>query len=490
MKKRILICIVGMVLCLSMLAGCATTGQQGEGNTDSSGLESDTPNNAQEDGAETETGTDVVQDGQAQTDGTGTTNPKGDEEAQNGKKPAKEWSEPEDYRVIENYVMPPSIADSAYDMEAALTCVPLKEAFAPYFKFGLAMSGYNAQTFAVESPEMQELLKYHCNTTTATNLMKPSYMLMQNECQEAAAQGVEDPVLNFVVTDKMLAFCQENGIGVRGHTLVWHAQTPDWFFREGYTDDGAYVSAEVLKYRLESYIRQMMEFCQENYPGVVYCWDVVNECVEPADNEKESGWRCRTSGNSPQETNQWYDILGYEYVEIAFTYARKYAAEGVALVYNDYNSWTSEKSFYIYELMEYLKERGLVDALGMQCNLSVDTDLIDVYTSIAKYAELGLELQVTELNIVAEDTSPESYAEQAECYKKFIQYMLSLDEDNGGAANITVVNIFSLMDGYLLYDKDENNYCVFDRNIEPKPCYYSMLDALIKVGKHNPEIVQ
>lgn len=402
----------------------------------------------------------------------------------------KEWSTPEDYRVVDTYVVPETIADSKFDMETALTCIPLKEAYAPYFKFGLAMSGYDAHTFAIESPEMKELVKYHCNTTTATNLMKPQYMLMQKECQEASNSGFEDPVLDFTVTDKLLTFCQENGIGVRGHTLVWHAQTPDWFFREGYLDDGAYVDADTMKYRLESYIRQMLEFCQNNYPGVVYCWDVVNECVEPMDGETESGWKCRTAGNSPEGTNQWYDILGYEYVELAFTYARKYAAEGVALVYNDYNTWDSNKMFHVYNLMQYLKDKGLVDALGMQCNLSVNTDLLDVYNSIGKYAELGLELQVTELNIVAEDTSPESYEKQAACYKKFMQYVLAFDEDNGGTADITVVNIFSLMDGYLLYSSDSNNYCVFDCNIEPKPNYYSIIDAVVKSGKNNPEILK
>lgn len=489
MRKKVLLCLTIVGMCVGMLIGCGKDGdeEQGTSSDEVQSGEQQTPIEGN-DGA---SGNEAGEAGQEATGGqAGTTENGEDVPAQDAKKPAKEWSSPEDYRVVTDYVVPESIADSEYDMEAALTCVPLKEAFAPYFKFGLAMSGYNAQTFAVESPEMQELLKYHCNTTTATNLMKPSYMLVQAACQEASANGVEDPVLDFTVTDKMLAFCQENGIGVRGHTLVWHAQTPDWFFREGYLDDGAYVDAETLKYRLESYIRQMMEFCQDNYPGVVYCWDVVNECVEPADLEKESGFRCRTSGESPDGTNQWYDILGYEYVEIAFTYARKYAAEGVALVYNDYNSWYSEKSYYIYELMEYLKERGLVDALGMQCNLSVDTDLMDVYNSVVKYAELGLELQVTELNIVAADTSPESYEKQAACYKKFIQYMLALDDSNGGNANITVVNIFSLMDGYLMYESDSNNYCVFDCNIEPKPNYYSMLEAVIKVGKHNPDVIK
>ncbi len=422
--------------------------------------------------------------------GTGAENAGKDTEQEVETLPAKVWDSPDDYRVVENYVVPEEIADSKFDMEAALTAIPLKEAAAPYFKFGMAMTGNQASTFAVKSPEMRELLKYHCNTTTATNLMKPQYMLVQAECKKASANGIEDPVLDFAVTDEALAFCRENGIGMRGHTLVWHAQTPDWFFRVGYDENNEYVDAETMKYRLESYIRQMLTHCQEKYPGVVYCWDVVNECVEVGDREKESGWYCRTSGHSPNNTNQWYDILGYEYVELAFTYARKYAAPGVSLVYNDYNTQDSTKCAAICELLKYLKGKGLIDAFGMQCNLSVDVDLSKIFYTIVQYAKTGLELQVTELNIVAADTSEESYKIQADAYYKFMKFVMASDDSNGGSANITVVNVFSLMDGYLLYASDSNNYCLFDKDIQPKPNYYSIIDAIVQTGKHNTDILK
>ena len=389
------------------------------------------------------------------------------------------------YRQIVEYVEPESLSDSQYDLETALTCIPLKEAFEPYFKFGMAMTGYNSDTLAVNSEEMKELLKYHVNTTTMTNMMKPSNMLDQITCMENASKGVEDPAINFETTDQVLAFCKENGIGLRGHTLVWHNQTPDWFFREGYTEDGSYVDEDKMKYRLESYIKQMIEHCQNNYPGVVYCWDVVNEAIEIGDGESETGWYCRKSGHSPTSTNQYYDILGYEYVELAFTYARKYADSDVVLVYNDYNTQDSAKQIAICNLIRYLKEKNLVDALGMQSNLSTDTDLSKVFYSITEYAKLGVELQVTELNIIAEDTSEASYEEQAKDYETFMKYIMVQDEDNGGPANITVVNVFSLMDGYLFYDDDQTNYCLFDRNIQPKPCYYAIIDTVAKYGKNN-----
>lgn len=68
---------------------------------------------------------------------------------------------------------------------------------------------------------------------------------------------------------------------MRGHTLVWHTQAPEWFFREGYEENEPYVDKETMLMRMESYIAQLMTHVQDEYPGVVYCWDVVNEAVDP-----------------------------------------------------------------------------------------------------------------------------------------------------------------------------------------------------------------
>ena len=152
MRKKFLLCMAVVGVCAQMFTGCVARineeklpdpkAEQNQQIEDDKGTGEVAP------GAEGVTGTET---------GTGA-------DEQPTKKPAKEWSTPEDYRVVVDYVVPESIADSEYDMETALTCVPLKEAFAPYFKFGLAMSGYNAQTFAIQSPEMQELLKRFSRT--------------------------------------------------------------------------------------------------------------------------------------------------------------------------------------------------------------------------------------------------------------------------------------------------------------------------------------
>ena len=146
--------------------------------------------------------------------------------------------------------------------------------------------------------------------------MKPDALLNQKASQEACAEGGDGmPVLNLQYSGMtaILDFAKENNLEVRGHALVYAAQTPDWFFKVGYADDGENVTPAVMRTRMESYIKQVIEFVQTNYPGVVTSWDVVNEALDNDGNYVE---------------NNWSTTVGPSYVRRAFDYAKKYVAEG------------------------------------------------------------------------------------------------------------------------------------------------------------------
>ena len=156
--------------------------------------------------------------------------------------------------------------------------ISLKDLCGDYFSLGVGINGSTLENLTTYDEEYMALVKQHFNSVTMSNLMKSCYILQQKESQESP-DGM--PVLDFTSIDDTLQWCMDNGVKMRGHTLVWHTQAPGWFFREGYKDDGAYVDKETMLARMESYIRQLLEHVQENYPGVIYCWDVVNEAVDP-----------------------------------------------------------------------------------------------------------------------------------------------------------------------------------------------------------------
>lgn len=370
-----------------------------------------------------------------------------------------------------------------YDITQSVTGTPLKTAYEDYFKIGVGLNGSSVETATVRSAAMSEIIKYHFNSTTYSNLMKPVYLLDQEGSINNYNSGNEAPAVNFASAIDGLEFCKENNIQMRGHVLVWHNQVPEWFFKEGYQSEGEFVDKETMLGRLESYIKQVLTFTKEQYPGVIYCWDVVNEAVENSAGayENESGFNIRTKYDGTRD-NLWYKVVGVDYVEKSFEYARKYADSDVKLFYNDYNTFQTVKTLKIYQLASYLKEKGLIDGIGMQGYMSLTYPGIaggndSFMNAVSKFAELGLEIHITELTINIPDKSEDSVNKQAERYKSLFQILVGMDTASGGNANITSVTVFGLMDEYLFYTNDTTYARLFDGKLQPKPAFYSILSV-------------
>lgn len=368
---------------------------------------------------------------------------------------------------------------------------PVKEIYQDSFLVGAAINGNSRETAAINHEGMAEILKTHFNSTTLSNLMKPVFLL-DEEATKASADGM--PVCKFDACDPSLAFCQENGIKMRGHTLVWHNQTPEWFFFEDYDTTKELVDAATMEQRMDSYFRQVLTHCQENYPGVIYCWDVVNECVCTDKNSfvvTSGGWKLRSQTKSDNDfshdgyvPNFWYATMGETYVEKAFACARKYADADVKLFYNDYNVFQAEKRDNIYKMVDELKQKGIIDGIGLQPTVLInypklDTDDEESFkTCLEKYAELGLELQITELSFKINGTPTELQQRlQADRYREFMNLLLREDSDNGGPCNITSVTVFGICDDYPLYeDSFKQNLYLWDKYCQPKAAFFGFIE--------------
>ncbi|MCQ2591209.1 MAG: endo-1,4-beta-xylanase [Treponema sp.] len=353
----------------------------------------------------------------------------------------------------------------------------LKDFCQDYFMLGCGLTGYSSSTLPISLPKYMDLVDKHFSSCTFTNMMKPSAVLNKTLSQKNWKAGINSPGFNFTTIDETLEWCMNHGVQVRGHTLVWHTQVPAWFFREGFEDNGAFVTREVMIERTDNYIHEYMDYVQTNYPGTVYCWDVVNECVDPSEGDPESPFRCRRNLN--KDRNLWYDVIGPDYPEVAFRIARKYAAPGVSLIYNDFNTFDRTKRQYIFNLLKDLKEKGLVDGVGMQAYWDVRyPDLQSIVDTIKLWATLGIEVQITEWSTNAPDLTAVGFEQQAERYASVFRVLQKLDTQGGGEANITCVSFFGVMDGYPLYGNDTSTSRIWDKNYEPKPVFFSVYDTL------------
>lgn len=341
----------------------------------------------------------------------------------------------------------------------------LKEAFDGDFKVGVTTtSGYLSEEDRVTQ------IKENFNSITMENEMKPE-SLLDWEGSEKSKDGM--PAIKEETLEKALKAAQEAGIPLRGHTLVWHSQTPEWFFSKKYDPSKGYVDKATMKKRMESYIKQVLSYCKENYPGVVYAWDVVNEAVGD-------------DGNYRTES-MWYETYGdFSYITDAFTFARKYAEEGTKLFLNDYNEYMAQKRDLLYAKVVELHDAGLLDGVGMQSHWDMDFPSVDLFeTALEKYASIdGIEIQLTEIDMHNNDDSEEGLKKQAERYKEFFDVITKMKRE--GTANITSVTFWGLKDGesWLSGMKGETSYpLLFTDDMEKKPCYDSILEAGKTGGK-------
>ncbi len=274
---------------------------------------------------------------------------------------------------------PPVVEDpptSLYDLPENFS---LYEAYQEDFLIGTIYTDAN------RSGKDKELTLKHFNAITPENLMKPEYM--------QPTEGKFD----YGKSDVMVKFAEDNGLKLIGHTLVWHQQSGNWLGRN--------VSREEAIKQLESHITNIVS----QYKGKFTSWDVVNEAINDGVSLPANGdWtKCLRQ-------TQWLTSIGPDYIAMAFQFARK-ADPDLKLYYNDYNLNNRNKADIVYAMVKDLREQGIpVDGIGMQGHYSINTTPGSVEYSLKKFSELGVEVSITELDVVVDGASPSGLTKEQE----------------------------------------------------------------------------
>ncbi len=343
----------------------------------------------------------------------------------------------------------------------------LKEVYADYFDFGTAVTGNE-----VLDEARMDFYKSQFAIFTPGNEMKPDFLLDMAETrkQVRATKDQTTVCVKFDSCIPLLEWAQANGVKVHGHVLVWHSQTPKAFFHEDYATHKPLVSREVMLARMESYIRQVLTWTNENYPGVIVSWDVVNEAI--ADGAKDA-----VEGNEMRLRNSlWAQVVGEDFIHRAFEFARKYAGEGTLLFYNDYNTDASYKQLGILRLVDSLIEDGTIDGYGFQSHYSVDYPTFErIQIAWTNFATRNLKdgspllLRVSELDVGIKENSEELLARQAKMYDKLFNLIYTKYADR-----LIAVQVWGSVDD-LSWRADEYPL-LFDSKSQPKPAFDAIVD--------------
>lgn len=342
---------------------------------------------------------------------------------------------------------------------------------AKYGKVGTAVNFNQLQNSSTLS-----VIKQRYNSVTSENDMKPDALLGYSATTltiaQAQAQGyyipsnyteTTVPRINFTSLDQILQICYNNGLSYRAHTLIWHAQTPSWFFRTGYSANGGYVSQSVMTARMEMYIKTVMNHVYNGpYGSIVYAWDVVNEYL-----------------NSPSNSD-WVKIYGpvstsASFVRDAFRFAHEtlsyYGLVGkVGLFYNDFNEYMNANK--IVSLINYINSgTKYCSGVGTQAHLGTTFPSVSYYKAgLQTFVNAGLEIQITELDLGAPSES-----EQA---TYVYQIMKAINEIKQAGGKISGITWWGLSDDVSWRTDKPLLHSTLN---SPKASYYRTLDAFTDV---------
>lgn len=316
---------------------------------------------------------------------------------------------------------------------------PLKDIYKDLFLIGNA----GEVSLFEKDTNTNKLLSRHFNAVTAENSMKPD------------GQQKEKGKFNFGPADSLVKSVKANGMTMIGHTLVWHQQSPAWMNTD--------VTREEAIENLKTHIKEVVT----HYGSDITAWDVVNEAFDDSVTNP-SNWRGALR-NTP-----WKQAIGDDYLEIAFTAARE-ANPDIKLYYNDYNLDNVNKREAVYYMAKEFIEKGIpIDGIGMQGHYSLTTSVTNVRNSVKRFAELGLEISVTELDITvneAQGNAELTEAQELAQAQKYAQLFQIYREYSDSVARVT---FWGLTDGSSW--RGDRFPQLFTKYFQAKKAYYAVAD--------------
>jgi endo-1,4-beta-xylanase len=391
----------------------------------------------------------------------------------------------------------------------------LKEAYKDHFIVGVAINRTIALGSAVRADNVNRTLD-QVMTDTAVAKTQFNQLVPENDLKwqlihpREGADGYD-----FAPADAFVNFGLSNNMYLVGHTLIWHAQTPNWVFagtnpppamtnvpprlatvttnatgtnafgrrrfgtgpgRGGF--NGPRASREELLARMREHIHTVVG----RYKGKIKVWDVVNEAISDG-------------GTNVLRTSLWTEIVGPDFIAKAFEYAHEADPEAI-LRYNDYSLENSAKRRKLITLIKSLQEQKVpVHAIGSQAHLNVSTSFEAMDETLTELKTLGLPIHITELDVngaaggqrntgadISDNASTTSGGlvsdadrRLAEAYAGVFRAFIKHKDA------VKVVTFWGVNDGVSW--RAQGRPLLFDANNKPKPAFDAVIAEASKAGK-------
>jgi len=405
-----------------------------------------------------------------------------------------------------------------------LTLPSLANIWSDYFYFGNILEPGLIQN----NPDgVIDMFLHHYNALTAENAMKPDSIsggALQPTRPVDENGNLPSHLLDNART--MVDFAEEHELYMVGHTLVWHEQSARWLYRNAET--GNFLNRAEAMENMRWFIEQYAGY----FEGRIHAWDVTNEVFTNSGGANNPNAGTAVNPLAPHMADSpvypagtwqralrnyasWYQAFangadfaagerGSDYIYYSFVFARRYAPSAL-LIYNDFNEEFPLKTAAMANMTEALNARWaadsvnnpaygnpnhpdygrlLIEAIGMQAHYNQNTNWNNVRAAIQRFSETGARIHVTELDIqftnaaAPFELSEAQLAQQADWFAQLFRWYVEF------ADYIDRVSIWGREDGSSW--RGQNGATHFDRNFQPKPAFWAIVDPFAHIGEEWP----
>jgi endo-1,4-beta-xylanase len=254
--------------------------------------------------------------------------------------------------------------------------------------------------------------------------------------------------------DTLVAFAKAHNMQVRGHNLVWCTALPSWL------TTGHFSRSELIAILREHILTEV-----SHYRGQVNIWDVVNEAINNDGKLRDSIW---SRG------------IGPDYLDMAFLWAHEANPEARLFYNDDGGEGLSQKSNAIYNLLKGMIQRSVpINGVGLETHVSVDRypQPLDVLPNMDRLVALGLEVQITEMDVKIQDDPRPMQARldaEAQIYRDMLSTCLAVKQ-------CTAFVMWGFTDRHS-WIPDATGHpdapLIFDAAYHPKPAFFALVDVL------------
>lgn len=258
----------------------------------------------------------------------------------------------------------------------------------------------------------------------------------------------------FKGADEIVDFAEKNNMKVFGHTLLWHIALPKWL-KEG----------DFTRNELMGILRDHIYTVVGRYKGKIVAWDAVNEAIARDGSLLDSIWLRK---------------IGPEYLDLVFQWAHE-ADPNARLFFNEFSAeGLSSKSDGLYAIVSSMVQRGIpITGIGLQMHKSLGNppNVQQVAKNIKRFADLGLEVQITEMDVKTGDgkgSLSQKMDQQAKMYGDILHICLSF-------SNCKTFMLWGFTDRYSWINSitgTQDGPLIFDISYQPKKSYDALASVL------------